>query len=187
MATDKERVVIEGLDAVSWTELALGTWARKGTFVYWGSGPTRWAGAVSGYYGDVNEQIVDYTLTLADAGRIVEINAGTGNNVTLPAWVKPVHREDRAREPRRPHVKEPPILAGYDRVRILLLIRKPDVDRLRLQTSIFLAQVAFRVADHVTDARAPERAEPHQHTAAIQPPHHPHHDESRGQQHEYAQ
>jgi hypothetical protein len=82
--SSSSQVLIEGTDAVSYTELALGTWARRGTFVYWGTGTTRWAGAISGYWADVIEKTADYTFVEADAGRLIEGNAVGALVFTLP-------------------------------------------------------------------------------------------------------
>ena len=82
--SSSSQLLVEGEDALSWTTLSSGTWSRRGTFAYWGSGSTRWAGAVSGYSADQNVQTNNYTLLSSDTGRIIEINSATGKSVTLP-------------------------------------------------------------------------------------------------------
>lgn len=78
------QLLIEGEDNISWTALSAGTWARRGTFAYWGVGSTRWAGKVSGYQAETLEKTADYTLSLDDCGRVLKLNSAVGRTFTLP-------------------------------------------------------------------------------------------------------
>ena len=71
--------------AVSWATLALGTYGERGTFVYWGTGGTRWAGEVLALGGITNGGIqkeYGYQLVLdngtADSALLTSVTAYAG-------------------------------------------------------------------------------------------------------------
>lgn len=86
------QVIVEGdTDAglLSWTELALGTFAFRGNFLYWGAGPTRWVGPTSGYRGDVYETVdADLVVTNTMSGTVQEVNSDDPHTATLPKTAK---------------------------------------------------------------------------------------------------
>ena len=79
--------------ASSWTSanptLASGEWGYETDtgLAKIGDGSTAWTSL--GYFGgsstvEFNEETASYTLVLADAGKVVEMNVGSANNLTVP-------------------------------------------------------------------------------------------------------